>query len=121
MTAHNWINPHDEDCPPAIAKVGLPLLKLASAIIDEMPDCPQKWAAALAIGANNLAGRPLATIAAKCNTTELALLKAAVAFCQCHRIHPSPYLRRFAADRAKAKRGGEAGTECHSDGKQANR
>jgi hypothetical protein len=69
-----------------------------------MPDCKAKWASALAIGANNLAGMTLAGIAAKAKVPELELLKGAAKFCQRHNVHPSPYLQRFAADHAEAKK-----------------
>jgi hypothetical protein len=104
MTSTNWFHPYDAACPPAIAAVALPMLRLASCILDEMPDCKAKWASALAIGANNLAGMTLAGIAAKAKVPELELLKGAAKFCQRHNVHPSPYLQRFAADHAEAKK-----------------
>ena len=100
----NWIHPHDPACPPAVSKIALPILRLASSIVDEMPDCLQKWQAAIAIGTNNLAGRTLADLAAKAKVTELELLRGATKFCQRHNVHPSPYLQRFAADHAEAKK-----------------
>lgn len=107
MTSTNWIHPHDPACPPAVSKIALPILRLASSIVDEMPDCLQKWQAALAVGTNNLAGRTLADLAAKAKVTELELLKGATKFCQRHNVHPSPYLQRFAADHAEAKKKGK--------------
>ena len=109
MNSPNWIHPHDTQCPPAVSKLALPILRLASAMSDEMPDCLQKWQAALAIGTDNLAGRTLADIAAKAKVSELELLKAATKFCQRHNVHPSPYLQRFAADHAEAKRKNKGG------------
>jgi hypothetical protein len=103
MTPTNWHHPYDPACPPAIAAIALPMLRLASCIIDEMPDRPQKWAVSIALGTSNCAGMMLAGIAAKCGTTELELLKAATKFCQRHNVRPSPYLQRFAADHAAAK------------------
>ena len=100
----NWQNPYDPGCSRSVAAVALPMLRLASAIVDEMPDRPQKWAAALALGTSNLAGMTLAAIAAKAGVAELELLRAATKFCQRHNVHPSPYLQRFAADHAEAKK-----------------
>jgi hypothetical protein len=108
-TAPAWIHPYDSQCPRAVSKLALPILRLASAMSDEMPDCLQKWQAALAIGTNNLAGRTLADIAAKARVTELELLKGATKFCQRHNVHPSPYLQKFAADHAAKKKRGVPG------------
>ena len=108
-TAPTWIHPYDSQCPRSIAAVALPLLRLASAIVDEMPDRPQKWAASIALGTSNLAGWTLAGIATKCGSTELELLKAATKFCQKHNVHPSPYLQKFAADHAAKKKRGVPG------------
>ena len=108
----NWIHPYDPACPRFIATVGLPMLKLASCILDEMPDRPQKWAGSLALGTSNCAGLTLAAMAAKAGITELELLKTATSLCQRHNVHPSPHLQRFAELHAAAKKG-KAGTKCH--------
>jgi hypothetical protein len=94
------------------------MLRLASAIVDELPDRPQKWAAALALGTSNCAGWTLAGIAAKCGVTELELMKAATKFCQRHNVHPSPYLQRFSKIHAEAKKC-KPGTKCHDSGENA--
>ena len=117
-TAPAWINPFDSQCPRTVAKIGMPVLRLASSILDEMPDRPQKWAASIALGTSNCAGWTLAGIAAKCGSTELELLKAATSFCQRHGVHPSPYLQRFAALHAAAKKS-RPGTKCHDSGEDA--
>jgi hypothetical protein len=118
MTSTNWFHPYDPACPPAIAAVALPMLRLASAIVDELPDRPQKWAASIAIGTSNCAGWTLAGIAAKAKVPELELLKGAAKFCQRHNVHPSPYLQRFAAAHAEAKTT-KAGAECEDSRENA--
>lgn len=111
MTTEKWINPYDPACPPRIAKAGMPIFRLVTAAVDEFPDVPQKWIMSLALGTSNMAGLTLARIAEKTGMGELALLKAATAFCQKHDARPSPYLQAFAAARiaAKGKKGAVPG------------
>jgi hypothetical protein len=103
MTEEKWICPYDPACPPRVAEAGMPVFRLVTAVMDELPDGPKKWAMSLALGTSNLTGMTLAAIAAKSGTGELALLRAATAFCQRHAVRPSPHLQHFAAARTAAK------------------
>jgi hypothetical protein len=68
-------------------------IRLMSAIIDEMPDCPEKYGIAYAIGSTTLAGRSMSEIAAKLGVTRALISARAVAFCDRHGIPPSPYMK----------------------------
>jgi hypothetical protein len=68
-------------------------LAIMSGIIDEMPDCPEKYGVAYAIGSNNLAGRSMSEIAAKLGTTRALISHRAVEFCRRYQLPPSPYMK----------------------------
>lgn len=69
------------------------MLRLWSATLDEMPECPEKYGVAYAIGATFLAGRSMSEIAAKLGTTRALISHRARAFCRRHNLPPSPYMR----------------------------
>lgn len=68
-------------------------LFILSAVIDEMPDCPEKYGVAYAIGSNTLAGRSMSEIAAKLGTTRALISHRAVDFCRRYQLPPSPYMK----------------------------
>jgi len=69
------------------------MLRLLSATLDEMPECPEKYGAAYAIGATFLAGRSMSEIAASLGVTRAIISHRARAFCKRYNIPPSPYMR----------------------------
>jgi hypothetical protein len=91
----NWRHPYDDedDSPSCEIEVARKMMAIMSAIIDEMPDCPEKYGVAYAIGSNSLAGRSMSEIAAKLGTTRALISYRAVEFCKRHKLPPSPYMR----------------------------
>ena len=91
----NWRHPYDEDddSPSCEIEVARKMMSILSAVIDEMPDCPEKYGVAYAIGASNLAGRSMSEIAAKLGTTRALISHRAVEFCRRYQLPPSPYMK----------------------------
>jgi len=91
----DWRHPYeDEDeYPSSEIEVARKMMAILSAVIDEMPDCPEKYGVAYAIGANNLAGRSMSEIAARLGTTRALISHRAVEFCRRHQLPPSPYMK----------------------------
>ena len=93
-----WQYPYEEDADyddfeEQIREARKKAIRLMSAIVDEMPDCPEKYGIAYAIGSTTLAGRSMSEIAAKLGVTRALISARAVAFCQRYEIPPSPYMR----------------------------
>jgi hypothetical protein len=91
----HWRHPYEDedDFPSEEIEVARKMMAILSAVIDEMPDCPEKYGVAYAIGANNLAGRSMSEIAAKLGTTRALISHRAVEFCRRHQLPPSPYMK----------------------------
>jgi hypothetical protein len=70
-----------------------------SALIDELPDCPEKWKAAFALGTTNCLGRSMSEVAAKLGVTRAIISYGAKDICTRFNLPPSPYMRN---DRDKA-------------------
>ena len=94
----DWEYPYSDDSDSddfeeQIREARKKAIRLMSAIVDEMPDCPEKYGIAYAIGSTTLAGRSMSEIAAKLGVTRALISARAVAFCQRYEIPPSPYMR----------------------------
>jgi hypothetical protein len=91
----NWRHPYEDedDTPTCELEVARKMMSILSAVIDEMPDCPEKYGVAYAIGSNNLAGRSMSEIAAKLGTTRALISHRAVDFCRRYQLPPSPYMK----------------------------
>jgi hypothetical protein len=91
----HWRHPYEDedDFPSEEIEVARKMMAILSAVIDEMPDCPEKYGVAYAIGSNNLAGRSMSEIAAKLGTTRALISHRAVEFCRRHQLPPSPYMK----------------------------
>jgi hypothetical protein len=91
----HWRHPYEneDDYPPEEIEVARKMMAILSAVIDEMPDCPEKFGVAYAIGSNNLAGRSMSEIAAKLGTTRALISYRAVDFCRRHQLPASPYMK----------------------------
>ena len=69
------------------------MLAIFSAMMDEMPDCPEKWGISFGVGTANCAGRSMSEIAAKLGTTRALISHRAVEFCRRYQLPPSPYMK----------------------------
>jgi hypothetical protein len=93
-----WRHPYSEEDPSddladLMQDERRAMLMLFSSMLDEMPECPEKYGVAYAIGATFLAGRSMSEIAAKLGTTRALISHRARDFCRRHQIPPSPYMR----------------------------
>lgn len=85
------------DLEAALAQVirdhGQRAIRLISAVVDEMPDSPEKWGIAFAVGAGCCIGRSMSEVAAKLGVTRALISTRAVSFCKRYDLPPSPYMR----------------------------
>ena len=91
----HWRHPYEDedDYPSEEIEVARKMMAILSAVIDEMPDCPEKYGVAYAIGSSTLAGRSMSEIAAKLGTTRALISHRAVEFCRRYELPPSPYMK----------------------------
>ena len=91
----HWRHPYEDedDFPSEEIEVARKMMAILSAVIDEMPDCPEKYGVAYAIGSSTLAGRSMSEIAAKLGTTRALISHRAVEFCRRYQLPPSPYMK----------------------------
>ena len=95
---HGWQHPFDsafdgDEIEELLREDRKRAIRLLSAVIDEMPDCPEKFGIAYAIGSTSLVGRSMSEIAAKLGVTRALISARAVSFCQRYQIPPSPYMK----------------------------
>jgi hypothetical protein len=78
----------------ALRDYGRKAVALISAILDELPDSPEKWGVAFAVGAHCCIGRSMSEVAARMGVTRALISNRAVSFCQRNSLPPSPYMKR---------------------------
>jgi len=97
----HWRHPYeDEDddgfqssVAEVIREFGKKAILLISRILDEMPDTPEKWGVAFAVGATCCIGRSMSEIAAMLGVTRALISHRAVEFCRRYELPPSPYMK----------------------------
>lgn len=96
--AFEFDEPEREDIEAAVSEAlreyGRKAVALISAILDELPDSPEKWGVAFAVGAHCCIGRSMSEVAATMGVTRALLSNRAVSFCNRNNLPPSPYMKR---------------------------
>ena len=67
--------------------------QIADAILQEMPECINKWGIAFAVESNMCIGRTMAEVASKLGCSRAAISHKARDFCQLHNLKPSRYMK----------------------------
>lgn len=99
----NWRHPYEDEeedasdieelIGRAIREFGRKAIRLISGILDELPDSPEKWGIAFAVGANCCAGRSMSEVAAMLGVTRALISYRAKDFCRRYELPPSPYMK----------------------------